>query len=86
MAMKRPPKDNDATMDVSMSQLVVPRPAPPRNNPKNDMSLWGGVMVGTQDFTPEPVRPMAPAQPRSRLTWRLSWTSADIGRHYAACG
>lgn len=54
-------KGNDATQDVSLSQFVVPRPGLPtkpptisRGNAKNDMSLWGGVVVGTSDFAPAP--------------------------------
>jgi hypothetical protein len=68
MERKRP-KGNDATQDLSLSDLIVPGKPPtapptiaPRGsakNPasaKNDMSLWGGVVLGTQDFAP-PVAP-----------------------------
>jgi hypothetical protein len=51
------PHGHDATQDLSLSQLVVPAKPPvlPRkSNPKNDMSVWGGVVVGTQDFAPPP--------------------------------
>jgi hypothetical protein len=60
---KRPGKGHDATQDVSMSQLVPnERPVLHRGggNAKNDMSLWGGVVVGTQDFAPP-----APKQAKS---------------------
>nr|MBA3503026.1 hypothetical protein [Deltaproteobacteria bacterium] len=51
---KRPGKGHDATQDVSMSQLVPnERPVLHRGSgAKNDMSIWGGVVVGTQDFAP----------------------------------
>lgn len=57
-------KGNDATQDVSLSQFVPPKPPasltkPPtitRGSQKNDMSLWGGVVVGTSDFAPAPTK------------------------------
>jgi hypothetical protein len=64
MERKRP-KGNDATQDLSLSDLIVPGKPPtkpptiaPRGSAsaKNDMSLWGGVVLGTQDFAP-PVAP-----------------------------
>lgn len=40
-----------------MSQLIpTDRPVLQRGNPKNDMSLWGGVVVGTSDFAPAPAK------------------------------
>ncbi|HWO19402.1 MAG TPA: hypothetical protein VNO30_11525 [Kofleriaceae bacterium] len=64
---KRRDRDNDATMDVSMSQLVpdapqrphVPSAAPQGRpakapNAQNDMSVWKQVVVGSDDFAPPP--------------------------------
>ncbi|HSK02408.1 MAG TPA: hypothetical protein VK932_14245, partial [Kofleriaceae bacterium] len=50
--------DNDATMEVSTSQLVpdaLPRaraPRPPMS--PNDVSVWKQVVVGSADFAPPP--------------------------------
>jgi hypothetical protein len=72
-------KGNDATQDVSLSQFVPPK-APPsltkpptisRGSQKNDMSLWGGVVVGTSDFAPAPTKKV-----RSN-TWK--WIAAAGG-------
>lgn len=79
MATKRP-KGNDATQDLSLSDLIVPGrpPAPPNpaqrgSNPKNDMSLWGGVVVGTSDFAPAPVAPK-----RDPRKWIIGGTIGGI--------
>src|SRR5688500_8644869 len=67
---KRPDKGNDATQEVSSSQLVpTERPVLHRKggNPQHDMSLWGGVVVGTSDF--------APATPPKR-SGRWKWLAA----------
>ncbi|HEY5934500.1 MAG TPA: hypothetical protein VIU61_07695 [Kofleriaceae bacterium] len=59
---KRPDK-NDATMEVSASQLVPGKPKrpPPRPpvGPQNDMSMWAGAVVGGDQFTPAPIPPKA---------------------------
>jgi len=49
-------RDHDSTMDLSLSQLVVPKPpkAPPRGMNPNDVSVWGQLVVGTSDFAPPP--------------------------------
>jgi hypothetical protein len=70
---KKPPdrRDHDATMDLSVSQLVVDEqaiaakqaPKPPPRGADNDMSLWAYRVVGSDDFAPVPAKP-----PRAR-TW-----------------
>jgi hypothetical protein len=58
-------RDNDATMDVSMSQLVPDAPQRPRSPSaapqgrgskapiaQNDMSVWKQVVVSSDDFAP----------------------------------
>jgi len=49
-------RDHDSTMDLSLSQLVVPKPpkAPPPGVAQNDVSVWGQLVVGTADFAPAP--------------------------------
>src|SRR5882757_4539007 len=64
--MRKPVEKNDATMEVSASQLVPePKPparmGPPKNLPQNDRSMWAGAVVGTSDFAP-PVE----AKPKAR--------------------
>ena len=51
-------KDHDSTMDLSLSQLVVPKPpkAPPRGTNPNDVSVWGQLVVGQADFAPMPTK------------------------------
>lgn len=68
-------KGNDATQDVSLSQFVPPKlpdltkpPTISRGSQKNDMSLWGGVVVGTSDFAP------APTKKARKNTWK--WIAA----------
>jgi hypothetical protein len=57
---KRPGKGHDATQEVSGSQLVgSQRPVLNRNNPKNDMSLWAGDVVGISDFAPPVKKPVS---------------------------
>jgi hypothetical protein len=49
------PADNDATMEVSTSQLVPDAPRPrvmPPPISQNDMSVWKQVVVSTDDFAP----------------------------------
>src|SRR5262245_50623142 len=48
---------NDATMDISASQLVPPnRPVVPQQSgvSRNDASMWIGNVVNTADFAPAP--------------------------------
>lgn len=54
---KRPDK-NDATMDVSASQLVGNRPPVPHQPgvSNNDASMWIGNVVSTDDFAPTAVK------------------------------
>jgi predicted lipid-binding transport protein (Tim44 family) len=56
-------KDHDSTMDLSLSQLVVPKPpkAPPRGMNPNDVSVWGQLVVGQADFAPMPKKRAAHA-------------------------
>jgi len=74
--MAKKPVDHDATMDVSLSQLVVeeraPKPAPkPAPNPaNNDVSLWAYRVVGSEDFAPPP-EPQAAPRARSWLVVAL---------------
>jgi hypothetical protein len=43
-------------MELSVSQLVVPkppnRPGPPANLPANERSVWGQLVVGADEFAP----------------------------------
>ena len=80
-------KGNDATQDVSLSQFVPPKPPasltkPPtisRGGQKNDMSLWGGVVVGTSDFSPP-----APRQRRSNAWKWIAGGAAVVAAGVAA--
>ena len=74
---KRPGKgQHDATQELSTSQLLptdsVGRPVLHRGSAgKNDMSIWGGVVVGTSDFAPPPAK-----KGRSN-TWK--WIVGGVG-------
>ena len=71
---KRPGKgQHDATQELSASQFVpTERPVLHRNSgAKNDMSIWGGVVVGTSDFAPPPAK-----KGRSN-TWK--WIAGGVG-------
>ncbi|HEU0034944.1 MAG TPA: hypothetical protein VFQ53_30170 [Kofleriaceae bacterium] len=63
-------RDQDSTMELSMRDLVVPKPpphgrmGPPANMPTNDRSVWGQLVVGADDFAPAARRPAAPAKSR----------------------
>ena len=62
-------RDNhpDPTMELSVSQLVVPKPpGPPTNLPVDDRSAWGQLVVGADEFAPAPKLPHAP-----RRRWPL---------------
>jgi hypothetical protein len=78
--------DNDATMEVSTSQLVVDPPALKPNAPKlpppskNDASMWAYRVVGTDDFAPAPA---APARTRRWLIVLLVLAAFGAGAFYA---
>ena len=80
---KRAERDHDATMDLSMSQLVVSKPpAAPGARPrlpgvKNDASMWAYRVVGTDDFAPAPVK---------RQRKRGRWIAAGVLGAAAAAG
>jgi len=68
-------RDHDSTMDLSLSQLVVPKPpkAPPPGMAQNDVSVWGQLVVGTADFAPAP---------KKRATHAPLWIGlVDVHRH-----
>lgn len=56
MAKRPGPGQHDATQKLSESQILpTERPVLHRGSgAKNDMSVWGGVVVGTSDFAPAP--------------------------------
>jgi hypothetical protein len=77
--MRKPVEKNDATMEVSASQLVPePKPparmGPPKNVPQNDRSMWAGAVVGTSDFAP-PVEP----KPKARRWLIIAFALAVVG-------
>lgn len=49
---KRP--DNDSTMELSTSQLVP-------DQPDHDASVWGQVVVDSDQFAPQPAKATKPA-------------------------
>ena len=77
---KRPDK-NDATMDVSTSQLVGNRPPVPRQPgvSNNDASMWIGNVVSTDDFAPTNVRRPAARKGRGKLIVGLLAATAVAG-------
>ena len=80
MATKRPDKGHDSTMELSVSQLVVPSRKPPpatRNNPNNDMSTWGQVVVGTDQFAPPESKPAGPRL--GGATGKTKWIAIGLG-------
>jgi hypothetical protein len=85
MATKRPDKGHDSTMELSVSQLVVPpskKPPPQgiRGSAKNDMSTWGQVVVGTDDFAPPT------AKPERGGGGTAKWIAVALGVAVAALG
>lgn len=82
---KRPDK-NDATMEVSESQLVPGAPrVPPRRpvNPNNDMSMWAGAVVGGDQFTPAPIPPKSGGGGGGRWILAIVGVLALAGGGYA---
>jgi hypothetical protein len=47
--------DNDSTMELSTSQLVP-------DQPDNDASVWGQVVVSPDQFSPQAPKPTKPAK------------------------
>jgi hypothetical protein len=47
--------DNDSTMELSTSQLVP-------DQPDNDASVWGQVVVSPEQFTPQAPKASKPAK------------------------
>ncbi|HLL25192.1 MAG TPA: hypothetical protein VK427_23820 [Kofleriaceae bacterium] len=74
---KPPGTGHDATREVSTSQLIPnERPVLHRGNADlNDMSVWGGVVVGTQDFAPPPKAKLA-APGGGKAKWLLAGAGA----------
>lgn len=86
--MGKPPRagraDNDATMEVSTSQLVPDAGRPPALRPPmapNDVSMWKHVVVGTDDFAP--AKKARPQRGDSGRRWAIA---AAIGAVLAGGG
>lgn len=55
--MAKPPDKGNSTQPLSASQvLAVSQPQKPPRTPKHDQSMWKGLVVGADEFAPQPAK------------------------------